>query len=272
MLKLKWLFSGFVGILLSLPCYGFDEYKLSPKIRSISLSEQKKLVDIDAIRPYITNLIILPTKTTSTLPIITSVNQSLLADSGEQVFIKDLQGYTSQSQFTCLEMGKMYKDPTTGEELGQLYKAVGTLIIDKFVENGAVLRVLETKGAINKGTKVIPRTELNIPERLEATKVTHNVQGYIIGAENVIEHVGSLGVLSLNLGNRDGIQAGNILDVVHSSKQNKLASVDPDIVVPDRKIGEVMVYHVFDKMSLAILLEHDEPIRLMHQVQTPGQI
>jgi len=76
----------------------------------------------------------------------------------------------------------------------------------------------------------------------------------------------------LNLGLRDGLTTGNILVV------DRIGQVIEDrneeeknfmVKLPDERIGLVMIIRAYDKMSFALIMEADEPIRMNERVRTP---
>jgi len=89
---------------------------------------------------------------------------------------------------------------------------------------------------------------------------------------NSISKSGAYQTIAINLGNRDGIESGNILRIRRNGDViPDKAESDPDFTVklPDEQIGMAMVIRAFEKMSYALIMEADMPISIQDYVESP---
>ena len=99
-----------------------------------------------------------------------------------------------------------------------------------------------------------------------------DVSGEIVALVDSISKSGAFQTIAINLGNRDGVESGDILrirrngDVIPDKNEE-----DPNFTVrlPDEKIGMAMVIRSFEKMSYALIMEAAMPISLKDYVESP---
>ena len=77
----------------------------------------------------------------------------------------------------------------------------------------------------------------------------------------------------ISLGQREGLVAGDTLDIM----QNGRKIVDPTskgwrkcfVQLPDLRIGSLLVFQTYEKLSLGLILESTEMISLLDKVKSP---
>jgi hypothetical protein len=89
---------------------------------------------------------------------------------------------------------------------------------------------------------------------------------------DAISKTGAFQTIAINLGNRDGVESGNVLRILRNGdvvpdKREK----DPKFLVrlPDEQIGLAMVIRSFEKMSYALIMEANMPISIKDYVESP---
>ncbi|TNF86463.1 MAG: hypothetical protein EP300_13390 [Gammaproteobacteria bacterium] len=98
------------------------------------------------------------------------------------------------------------------------------------------------------------------------------VSGEIVALLDAISQTGIYQTIAINLGQRDGLESGNVLRIRRSGDiiPDK-AEPDPRfrVKLPDEQIGLAMVIRSFEKMSYALIMEADFPITLRDYVASP---
>ena len=102
---------------------------------------------------------------------------------------------------------------------------------------------------------------------------TRKIRGKIVasGVETVSE-IGPLQGVVLNLGIRNGLEVGNVLELSRLGEQVKPAgSLDADelIMLPDERYGIVFVVKVYERMSYALVMNTTRPVKVNDSVLTP---
>ena len=98
------------------------------------------------------------------------------------------------------------------------------------------------------------------------------VRGEVVSLLDAISMLGQYQTIAINLGFRDGVATGNLLEI------RRLGDVIPDseeedptfrVKLPDERVGMAMIIRSFEKMSYALVMEADRPVVLSDYLQTP---
>jgi len=76
-------------------------------------------------------------------------------------------------------------------------------------------------------------------------------------------------VVVLNRGEREGLLAGNVMSVHKRGSVIRDRVSKEKVKLPDERAGLLMVFRVFEKVSLAIVLEAEKGIKVNDIVKNP---
>ena len=172
--------------------------------------------------------------------------------------------------------GKRYFDPKTKEFLGYLaFKSAEAQIIEKQNtkrENNVVMQVLHNLEPIDK-TMRIGKNEwppLLSQHYLKPVLVDRLIEGYIVGLwDPGITLIGPNTSVVLSVGTREGASVGNLLEI-YRSKDLLDSSINKKIKEKDRpeiRVGRVLVYQVSEKLSLGLVTEIYEKVRVYDKIR-----
>ena len=185
-------------------------------------------------------------------------------------------------------MGSSYIDPVTNERLGNKVEFVA---IARVVQSGsdsipAKLLILKSNKEARKGDRLLPMPE---QDRLPVYFQPRNFQlagtGSIIAASEQHSAIGRNDVVIINRGWRDNVGSGDVFAVLKRGKMiirnnrqddfnydeqvsqyDSLFGDDNALQLPDERIGEMMVFKVYDKVSLALITQSSQVIKLNDKV------
>jgi len=99
------------------------------------------------------------------------------------------------------------------------------------------------------------------------------VSGIIMNIETGDSQAGKFDIIAINLGNREAIEQGTLLGIYKKGVDIKDRYAQKDtskkVTLPDSQAGLVMVFQVFEKMSLGIVLEAERGVKLDDYVRNP---
>jgi hypothetical protein len=249
------------------------DVKLSPQARSTPLDNGAiASIEFRLIEPFLTEAVIFQGNEIALAPRIVAAQEGrVLLTRGDLAYVRgDLEKGNSYRLF---REAKPLIDPTTGEVLGYEANYVGSV---DFVREG------ESRPGANGGTEIVPATfrvntvkqEANVGDRLApipprdfsnyAPRAPEGeVSGQIVsiygdaltGAQNQI--------VALNRGERDGMQRGHVLALWRAGDRI-VDSTDPKrptMKLPDERHGLLFVFRTFERMSYALILSVQEPVR-----------
>ena len=271
---------------------GKPELKWSPRAR-VQLKDQSAIssLPLDVISPYIQYGSVLSEDEIEKLPYI------LGSDEGYKSSIDGFNVYVNEE----LELGQGYGiyqkkdeiyDPETEEFLGYNIRVVGTgkVLRTGNLENNvpATLYVDGSKQEIRSGDFIMPVNEnQQYPSIFNLKPIKQSLRGQILNSANGFREFGKLEVVMINLGNEHAVEQGDVVSVKRASpgvvetsegpiysqdgsRWNRMASVDDsDYNMPEEVVGEMMIFKVYQKVSLALVLRSSKPLRVFDIIASP---
>ena len=256
--------------------------RLSPRVRSETLDNGAiASIPVHLIGPFLTEAAVFDTDELDTAPRIVAAQEGrVMMSRGDTAYVRgDLGGARDFRLFREL---KPLIDPGTKEVLGYEGRYVGTAV---YVPTGDTVLASASKESV-----VVPDTFRITNSRLEAAVgdrlspvpqqelvayVPHApgspVDGRIVSIYGDGLRAGQNQVVAINKGRRDGIERGHVLalwragaEAVDSTSGKKVA-----MRLPDEKHGTLFVFRAFDRVSYALILSVQEPVRAGDRFSQP---
>lgn len=246
--------------------------RLSPRVRSEEIDISAYGVPINAIQPFIIRPRVVSEELLNTSPYIVGSQEERLAyGSGDRVYVRGLDA-DAHGSYTVFRAGDALYDPSTNELLGYEAIMVGDGDIVR-LDDPATFDLLETQREALRGDRLLP---INFSEQ-DTEFIPHapsnEVKGNIISLFDAISQVGSFQVVTVNLGERDGMEKGHVLSVNQAGRVIADPFAKPgslvDVELPEENAGLAMVFRTFEKVSYALIMETTRPIQIGDSVATP---
>ncbi len=247
--------------------------RLSPRIRSsIPSSNGIASIPFNLIEPFLNEAVIFENNELANAPRIVAAQEgSVLLSRGDTAYVRGELG--NQREYRVFREPRALRDPTTGEILGYEATYVGAA---DYVRQG------ETRTGADGKTEIIPATfvitsirqEAGVGDRLEpvpAREYTnyapHAPQGPLAGQIVSIYGdaltAGQNQIVALNRGARDGVERGHVLALWRDGVRaiDKTDPSRPLMKLPDERHGTLFVFRVFDRMSYALIMSVQQPVK-----------
>ena len=271
---------------------GKPELKWSPKTRT-KLKDQSPVstLPFQIISPYVKYDSILTQDQIDNLPYV------LGSDEGQKSSLDGFNLYVKGD----LEIGKSYAvyyqgdeiiDPDDGESLGYHLILAGT---GKALRTGNIAEKIPStlylqgaKREVRSGAIVLPVNEGQLyPSVFTMQAAQQDIRGSIIKSTSDGREFGKLEVVMINRGANDAVNAGDVLSVKRkspgvietggapqytkdASRWNRLGGNDSsDYNMPEEPLGKMMVFRVYEDVSMALVLKSTKPLRLKDAVTAP---
>ncbi len=184
--------------------------------------------------------------------------------------------------------GDLYKDLETGEALGQKLTFIGLAKVSnstnvKSTEKVSPFDFIKSRQDAQQGDLILPIPEYETyPAYFIPQPVDEKITGHIVAALNNTIAIGKWDVVVLNKGLRDNIQIGSIFAVFRQgagmivakdkisyySDANKMQKIGkPDLLLPPEQIGELMVFKVYEKVSIALVMRSSDTMSTRYTIQ-----
>jgi len=248
-----------------------NDGKLSPKIRVLSEGDAIPTIPLDTIRPFLYTPRILSNEEIDSAPyILAADSQRLIYGQGSKVYFRGVTD-TQRTAYSIFRKGEPYIDPETQELLGIEAIHLGG---GKKVRAGdpATMIINESVQEILAGDRALPFEDQLFPPVFMLHAPKHDVNAYIISVYNGVTQIGTYDVVILNKGQRNNMEVGHVLTVMQSGRMVSdaySATKDEAVTLPSEIAGELMIFRVFEKTSLALIMRANRPIHVMDTAVTP---
>ncbi len=248
--------------------------KLKPEVRERSLDEAVSAIPADAIRQFLNRPRVVTEEELERAPyIVGNYEGRLISGEGNDVFARGFEGGEPDAdRYNIYRPGDPLTDPDTGEVLG--YEAI-------YVGKGAVrqggdparLRLTSSTREILRGDRLMPADRQTSRGEYIPQVPDERVDARIIQLFDAISQVGTNQVVVLNHGEADGAEVAEVLGVMQSggTVQDPYASESgtETVELPPQRVGTLMIFRTFERVSYALILEATQSIRLNDSVTNP---
>ena len=264
-------------------------YKWSPKIRQ----EKKKdsaitLLPLEVIAPFIRYDHLFTEDELENLPYIIG------SDEGYRMSINDFKVYVNADldvaqSYAIYDKGEELFDPETDDSLGFYVNLVGTGQVLKRgdIENDvpSTMNIGSVKREIHAGNYVVPINEGQLfPAVFSMKAANESLRGSIVKATSNGREFAKLEVVMINRGLDHDVNVGDVMAikrtspavvdtgdgpayVAETSTWNRITG--GDYKMPTEKLGELMVFKVYQKASMALILHTEKPARINDLITAP---
>ncbi len=248
------------------------DVKLSPQARSSPLDDGAiASVEFRLIEPFLNEAVIFESDTLESSPRIVAAQEGrVLLTPGDLAYVRG--NIVKGSNYRIFREPRPLRDPTTGEVLGFEARYVGGV---EFVREGESRPGADTSAIVPATFRVnAVRQEAGVGDRLAPVPPRdysnyaprapeHEMSGQIVSIYGDALTAGQNQIVALNRGAREGMQRGHVLALWRSGDRviDKTDASRTLVKLPDERHGVLFVFQVFDRMSYALILSVQEPVR-----------
>jgi hypothetical protein len=247
--------------------------RLSPRVRSSELGDGALAsIPFHLIEPFLNEALIFQGNELASAPRIVATQEGrVLLGRGDTAYVRGELG--AARDFRIFREAKPLKDPATGEVLGYEAQYVGAA---EYTRQGGTRVDAAGKSEIVPATFIVTsvRQEAGIGDRLAVVPVReftnyapHAPQAAMAGQVASLYGdaltAGQNQIVALNRGAVDGIERGHVLALLRDGVRavDKTDPARPVIKLPDERHGLLFVFRVFDRMSYALILSAQTPVK-----------
>jgi hypothetical protein len=251
---------------------------LEPGIREEYLEKEAvATIAPNVIEPFLSKpLIIENDELDSKTAIIGAQECRVILAPGVRVYIDEVT--EDQGRFwNVYRAGKTFIDPKTKEKLGTEAIYLGNANITRYGAP-ATAEISRANQEIFKGDKLIAA-----PDELSKSFVPRApdaaIEGQILSLYGSVNEGGRNSIVTINRGTNDSVESGHVLAIyreggmVKNPKYDKdkkdESSEPPQLKLPNERVGLMMVFRTFDRISYGLVMQASEPINALDIVQTP---
>ncbi|MBW0148128.1 LysM peptidoglycan-binding domain-containing protein [Marinobacter arenosus] len=244
-----------------------DVVKLSPKVRSEPIDTPIPAIPLDAISSFLTDTrIVTPEELNGAPYVLEGEDGRIITGAGDRIYAR---GEKPADKVGIFRRTKEFVDPETGEFLGLEARSIGAGNVT--AENGDVLTLRLTKSnqEIRIGDRLLTNVNRPIATSFVPSAPDQDVEGVMIAVDGGVSQIGQFDVVTINRGERDGLEPGNVMAVLKSGNMVRDPVTGETIELPSERAGLMMVFKAYEKMSYGLVLQATRPLSVGDKVTNP---
>jgi hypothetical protein len=263
---------------------------LDPTAKIEALEKEAiKTISPNVVMPFLNQPLLIENDQLETSPrIIAGQDNRVIFSPGSRVYVNNIKEEEGQ-HWNIYRAGDKFIDPDTKEVLGTEAIYLGDLGVTRFGEPASA-DIITAKEEILVKDRLVPA-----PDEFQSSFVPHapenEVMGRILrihgGVAGSVAEAGPNAVVSVNLGEKDGLEAGHVLaisrygrviqdpeykknDAKSESSNNAESSLKPgQVKLPDERVGLLMIFRTFDRVSYGLIMNTSGSVYTLDSVHTP---
>jgi len=251
--------------------------RLSPSVRSQPITAAVTAIPYSAIAAFLGKPGLLTKEQVKSGPYIVGVRDShLIGGEDHDLYARGIRNAAEGSRYNIVHVDEPLRDPQSHKVLGyrSIFVGTGTVTAPGTV---AKLRANTTVREALRGDKVFAE-DLSIALDFIPHPVADNMQGAIMAVDGVYM-AGKYNVVALNRGNKQGLEPGHVLainqkgetvtDRYKNGGKQSYWSIGKKVKLPNERVGLVMVFKTYERMSYGLIMEATHPVRVGDLVGAP---
>lgn len=246
--------------------------KLSPQIRVKEREEKIPTIRLEMIQHFLNRpKLITQEELENAGYIIANDKQTIFATQESDIYVNGLDSGTVGSQYMIVRLGQAYRSPLEYEEDEVLaheavYLGEAQLIVS---DEPATLKITSAEREIKNYDRLLPIAEAGFQDDFKLHSPSTLQDAYIIAVVNEILTIGKYQIVIINKGLDDAIERAHLLSVYKKGRLVKETLFDEEVILPKRRVGTLLVFRVFERVSYALVIEASMPINIFDMVSVP---
>jgi hypothetical protein len=196
--------------------------------------------------------------------------------------------FDAKKLYGIYRLGQPFVDKETGDLLVTQLIFIGHTEVSRSPNASSTPKItpfdlLKSAREARQGDLILPIPEHEtLPAYFLPQPVATELKGKILGALNGVSAIGKWDVVVVDKGLQDKIQIGAMFSILKSgpgvlvaenkviyqddgSKFEKIG--DPDLIIPAERVGELMVFKVYEKVSIALVMRSSDVMGAQYNIQ-----
>lgn len=261
--------------------------KLSPRTRYESLSDMAlPTLNPSLIEPFLAEPVVVDAETLATAPRVVAGNDSrVVLARGDRAYARGQPGSPLMEAPGPIRTYRVFrnaaplKDPGTGEILGYEAQYLGKAQLQRGESSAkeevegkevvypvpATIDIVATREEIRAGDRLLPEPPRQLVSYAPRAPAHTIADGRIVSVYgNAVQFAAQNQVVAINKGTIDGIENGHVLAILKNGDTiiDKTGAAKETLKLPNERIGLLMVFRPFERVSYALVLEINDAPRI----------
>jgi hypothetical protein len=245
--------------------------KLSPDMRVSELDRAIPIIPLDEIGAFLRSHRILdPEEINRSAYVVAGAQGHLISAPGDRIFGRG-PFPEGERAFGIYRAGDTYRDPVSNEVLGYQARDIGNAqLLSGSVEEVKELEVTRVTEEVRITDRLMPMAERILDASFHPRAPVGDIDdAFMIAVDGGVSQIGTMDIVVLNKGQRDGLDIGNVLAIYQTGELVFDEIAKSNVQLPDVRAGLAMVFESFEKASYAIVLKANRPLKILDKVKNP---
>ncbi len=254
--------------------------RLEPRLRSSELDGAIATIPYSAIAAFLERPSLLTKEQIREAPrVLAFRDKHMVGGAGIEAYIRGLRGSAINQRYSVVHVGEEIRDPDDNALLGYqgIYTATAVVLN---TNEPAKAALTDSARETLEGDRLLG-TDNEAPLNFVPRSPDSDVSGQIISVIDGVELIGQYKIVAINRGAKHGLEPGHVLAIEEAgelirdrTRRNEggvkaSRSFTSKVQLPNERIGTMLVFRVFDRMSYALVVGAANPIRIADVVRKP---
>lgn len=244
-------------------------HKMSAKIRTSSDVDAIPGIPLDQISAFLSKTRVVGINELDAAPyVLAGDKRHILSGAGDKLYARG-EFVEGEKAYNVYRPGINYTHPGSGELLGIEAQYIGAVNLKAMNADVGTFAVNASAQEIRVNDRLLPNEERKVTAIFHPKAPDEDVEGVILKVEGGVTQVGSMDVVAISLGERDGMKDGDILSIRQTGDVVKDKVRNEVIQLPDVRAGMLIIFRVYDKMSFGLVVSADRALKVGDKVVNP---
>jgi LysM repeat protein len=240
--------------------------RLDPWLRSEPLENSIPTIPYAAIQGFLSHPTVVTREEIHRAPYVVAIrDMHEVAGAGLEVYVSNLEAQQN-ARFNIVHVEEPLRDPDDNALLGYEGVYTATALIER-PGRPAKAALIDTARETVRGDRLVSADE-ETPVNFELRAPSGDIHGHIIAVIGGTDLIGQFQVVAINRGKRHGLVPGTMLaidsagetvrDLYRDGATGQGTSIDrsfsPKVTLPDERVGTLLVFKVFDRVSYGLVV------------------
>ncbi|WP_211830082.1 LysM peptidoglycan-binding domain-containing protein [Kistimonas asteriae] len=244
--------------------------KLIPKIRKQRLADAIPAIPLDAISGFLSHsrIVSIPETLTNAPYIVSGKEDRLISAAGDLIYARGVVE-DEITRFGVYRKQQVITDLETNEVLGIMALGLGSATLKKVNGDLLSLRVTRASEEIRGGDRLLVSEERGLaPSFMPSVPEDREMRARILHVISGVNQIGRFHNVIINKGERENLKTGNVM-AIYKDVEVRDRFADEVITLPPERVGVLMVYRTFEKVSYGVVLKASQPLRIGDLLKAP---
>lgn len=242
------------------------QVRLSPQIRETEHPQAIPSIPLEDIRDFFSkNQVVTEEQLESAPYMVAGPDRRIMVGMGDSLYARGSR-VPGVNVYGIFSSSEEYRDPDTGDLLGVRAEAKGTARYQSGADEVMRLSVLESYAEISLGDRFFPLEQDQLAPQIFPTVPEEAIFGEIISVEGGVSQISSYDVVAINRGHDANLKVGHLLAIMEEGEVVRDRVEGGTVRLPDEQAGILMVFKIYDRMSLGLVLSAENVLAVGHPV------